>query len=121
MEPIRDEHAYSGARVKIRGALSTGQIHFHVDVNIGDPLWPPPEPVDVPRVLGGAPIRLRGYRIELVLAEKIITTLQRGTANTRWRDFVDIASLASQDIEREALAESIRRVAAPSGAHPPAQ
>jgi hypothetical protein len=26
----------------------------------------------------------------MVLAEKIITAVQRGTANTRWRDFVDV-------------------------------
>ena len=29
----------------------------------------------------------------MVLAEKIVTALQRGTANTRWRDFVDIRAL----------------------------
>lgn len=43
----------------------------------------------MPRLLGGAPIRLRGYRVELILAEKIVTAIQRGTANTRWRDFVE--------------------------------
>lgn len=112
VEPIRDDEGYGGARVQVRGSLSTAQLHFHVDVNIGDPLWPPPEPVDVPRVLGGCPLRLRGYRIELVLAEKIVTAMQRGTANTRWRDFVDIANLAGHDIERDTLVESIRRVAA---------
>jgi hypothetical protein len=26
----------------------------------------------------------------MVLAEKIVTAVQRGTANTRWRDFVDV-------------------------------
>ena len=101
VEPIRDDEGYGGARVQIRGSLSTAKLHFHVDVNIGDPLWPPPEP---------APLRVRGYRIELVLAEKIVTAMQRGTANTRWRDFVDIANLAGHYIEREALVESIRRV-----------
>jgi hypothetical protein len=29
----------------------------------------------------------------MVFAEKIVTALERGTANTRWRDFVDIYSL----------------------------
>ena len=116
VEPIRDDEGYGGARIKVRGSLSTAELHLHVDVNVGDPLWPPPEPVDVPRVLGGSPLRLRGYRIELVLAEKIVTAMQRGTANTRWRDFVDIANLAAHVIERDALAESIRRVAAHRGA-----
>ena len=58
------------------------------------------------------PINILGCRVELILAEKIITALQRGTANTRWRDFVDIAELARRDINSEDLAESIRRVAA---------
>ena len=38
--------------------------------------------------------------------------LQRGTANTRWRDFVDIATLSSREINSSDLAESIKRVAA---------
>jgi hypothetical protein len=92
LEAIRDEEDYGGARVTIHGGLSTGVIQFHVDVNIGEPLWPPPDEVDLPRVLGGPPIRVRGYRVELILAEKIVTALHRGTANTRWRDFVDIAA-----------------------------
>jgi hypothetical protein len=112
VEAIRDDEDYGGVRVTIHGRLSTGVIQFHVDVNIGEPLWPPPDEVDLPRVLGGPPIRVRGYRVELILAEKIVTALQRGTANTRWRDFVDIASLAGHDdLDDAALAESVRRVA----------
>jgi predicted nucleotidyltransferase component of viral defense system len=110
-EQIRDDDLYGGVRVTVRCALSTAIIQFHVDVNCGDPLWPSPVDVVVPRLLGGSSIRLRGYRVELVLAEKIVTALQRGTANTRWRDFVDIASLAHLDIDENALVESIRRVA----------
>jgi hypothetical protein len=33
---------------------------------------------------------LRGYPLPMVLAEKIVTAIERGTANTRWRDFADI-------------------------------
>lgn len=112
VEAIRDEEDYGGGRVTVHGGLSTGVIQFHVDVNIGDPLWPPPGHVDLPRVLGGPPIRVRGYRVELILAEKIVTALQRGTANTRWRDFVDIANLGRHDLDAIALVEAIRRVAA---------
>ena len=98
-------------RTTVHGSLSTFVVKFHIDVNLGDPLWPTPEEVDVPRLLGGAPIRMRGYRVDLILAEKIVTAIQRGTANTRWRDFVDIAALAHLDINDGALVESIRRVA----------
>jgi hypothetical protein len=108
---IRDDAVYGGVRTTVRGSLSTFVVQFHIDINLGDPLWPTPEEVDVPRLLGGAPIRMRGYRIELILAEKIVTAIQRGTANTRWRDFVDIAALALLDINDDTLVESIRRVA----------
>ena len=32
----------------------------------------------------------------MVLAEKLVTALQRGTANTRWRDFGDVYLLATR-------------------------
>jgi hypothetical protein len=108
---IRDDDLYGGVRTTVHGSLSTFVVQFHIDVNLGDPLWPTPEEVDVPRLLGGAPIRIRGHRVELILAEKIVTAIQRGTANTRWRDFVDIAALAHLDVNDGALVESIRRVA----------
>ena len=49
--------------------------------------------VNIPRLLGTEPIQIIGYPVAMVLAEKIVTALQRGTANTRWRDFVDIRTL----------------------------
>ncbi len=107
VEAIRDEEDYGGGRVTVHGGLSTGVIQFHVDINIGDPLWPPPDHVDLARVLGGPPIRVHGYHVELILAEKTVTALQRGTANTRWRDFVDIANLGRHDLDDIALVEAI--------------
>lgn len=112
IEPIREEDTYAGARAKISGTLSTARVRFHVDFNIGDALWPDPQTIQLPRLLGGTPISVVGYRVELVLAEKIVTALQRGTANTRWRDFVDIAELSNREINSDDLAESIKRVAA---------
>jgi len=46
--------------------------------------------VAVPRLRGGQPITLTGYPMAMVHAEKIVTAVRRGTANTRWRDFADI-------------------------------
>ena len=108
----REGDPYPGARAKIAGSLSTARIRFHIDFNVGDPLWPEPEQVQLPRLLGGESIQLTGYRLELVIAEKVVTAVQRGTANTRWRDFVDIASLSAVPYDSDALRQSIRRVAA---------
>ncbi len=84
---------------------------MHVDINIGDQLWPEPNQIELPRILGTPPLQVRGYAVELILAEKIVTAIQRGTANTRWRDFLDIANLANVAVDDDTLTESIRRVA----------
>ncbi|WP_199734927.1 nucleotidyl transferase AbiEii/AbiGii toxin family protein [Cellulomonas sp. PhB143] len=48
----------------------------------------------------------------MVLAEKIVTAIDRGVANTRWRDFVDIASISrTQAIGADDLVAAIRVVA----------
>jgi hypothetical protein len=110
-EVIRDEEEYSGVRVRLVGHLSRARIPFHVDVNVGDPIVPPPAQVEVPRLLGGA-ITVRGYPLSMVFAEKIVTAVQRGTVNTRWRDYADIALLsAAHDVDGDELAASIDVVA----------
>jgi hypothetical protein len=53
-----------------------------------------------------------GYSLEMVLAEKIVTAIARGSANKRWRDFVDIHKLVRRhDIDGKMLRESVQRVA----------
>lgn len=91
-EPIRDEIDYPGVRVHLEAALASARIAIHIDINFGDPIWPAPEATQLPRLLGGV-VHLLGYPDHMVLAEKIVTALQRGVANTRWRDFVDIESI----------------------------
>lgn len=50
--------------------------------------------------------------MHMVHAEKIVTAVQRGTANTRWRDFGDIWSLSRQHpINADDLTRAIDRVA----------
>ncbi len=110
-ELIRDEDQYSGIRVTLSARLATAVIRFHVDVNIGDPIWPQPAEVRLPRLLGGE-IAVRGYPLEMVLAEKVVTALERATVNTRWRDFADIYLLASSHtIPARTLCEAVRAVA----------
>jgi len=108
---IRDEDEYSGVRVSMRCALAQARITFHIDVNVGDPVWPAPEMVHLPGLLEGS-VQLWGYPIEAVLAEKIVTAGQRGTVNTRWRDFADIYLLrARHDVDGTALMISLGQVA----------
>lgn len=110
-ETIRDEDEYSGVRVNIVCQLSRAHLSLHVDVNVGDPIWPTPQTVEVPRLLGGV-IEIRGYPLTMVHAEKIVTALQRGVLNTRWRDFADIYVLTStRGVTGVELRETLRIVA----------
>lgn len=58
-----------------------------LDISTGDPIRPGPVRIDVPALLDtDEPITMRGFPITMVLAEKAVTAVERGTANTRWRD-----------------------------------
>ena len=93
-EIIRDEGDYTGVRVHLTAKLASAMVALHADINFGDPIWPAPVMTELPRLLGGT-LSLLGYPDHMVLAEKIVTAIERGTANTRWRDFVDIDHISS--------------------------
>jgi hypothetical protein len=60
-EVIREEDEYSGIRVTLDGKLSRATVRLHVDVNVGDPIWPEPQYVSLPRLLDGV-LQVRGYK-----------------------------------------------------------
>lgn len=108
---IREDAEYHGVRVNIPCTLATAKVAFGVDLNVGDPVWPAPVVVKVARLLGGE-ITLRGYPLAMVFAEKLVTAVQRGLTNTRWRDFADVYMLSSRHaIRSDELLASIERVA----------
>jgi hypothetical protein len=50
--------------------------------------------------------------MEMVIAEKLVTAMQRGTVNTRWRDFCDLYLLSeTNDLSETTLRLAIGRVA----------
>jgi hypothetical protein len=109
---IRGDDRYSGVRVTLTVDLHTAKLSVKVDVNVGDPIWPAPEDVTLPRLLTDEPLILRGYPLHMVLAEKLVTAIDRGTANTRWRDFADIYLLSRHHpVDGADLAEATLRVA----------
>jgi hypothetical protein len=89
-EVIRDEDLYPGVRVRLTASLATARVPLSVDVNVGDPVWPLPARTPIPALLGGPPVEVLGYPLAMVVAEKLVTAVQRGRANTRWRDFADL-------------------------------
>jgi predicted nucleotidyltransferase component of viral defense system len=112
---IRDEEIYPGVRATMSTHLWTARTQFHIDVNVGDPIHPSPNAIEVPRLLGGE-LTVLGYPLAMVFAEKIVTAVARGTQSTRWRDFADIYLLARRHhIDGGQLTRSIREVAAHRG------
>ena len=96
-EAIRDGDEYQGVRVKLMGRLGRSENVIGLDISFGDPIWPAPQRVDLPRVLDkdrASSISMLGYPLVMIVAEKVITMLQRGEANTRWRDFADVFAIA---------------------------
>ena len=95
---IRDDDEYAGVRLKLKAQLGTARLTVGIDVNFGDPIWPAPTLIDLPRLvpLDRPPVQILGYPLSMVLAEKVVTAVDRGPANTRWRDFADIYTLAQR-------------------------
>lgn len=111
-EVIREGDSYSGVRVHLVARLATAVVGFHIDINVGDPIWPKPTTVALPRLRGGEPLNLRGYPMHMVHAEKIATAVQRGSANTRWRDFADVHTLSRRHpVAADDLTQAIEVVA----------
>jgi hypothetical protein len=95
--------------------LWTARTQFHIDVNVGDPIHPSPNAIEVPRLLGGE-LTVLGYPLAMVFAEKIVTAVARGTQSTRWRDFADIYLLARRHrMDGDELTRSVREVAVHRG------
>jgi hypothetical protein len=106
---IREQALYSGVRIAMDAAISTATVKFRMDVNFGDPITPAPGWVTLPPLRADMePVRVLGYPVETVLAEKIATAIALGPANTRVRDYADIYTLTgihviSHQTARQAL------------------
>lgn len=106
---IRPEDTYGGQRVTIRARLGSARIKVQVDVGIGDAVEPPAEWIDYPSLLDLPRPRLRAYRPETVVAEKLHTMVALGAANSRMRDFFDVHALAAREsFDGAALARAVR-------------
>jgi len=91
---IRTEDAHGGQRVILRGHLGAARLRVQVDVGIGDAPVPAPEWLDYPSLLDLPRPRLRAYRPESTIAEKVHAMVALGSKNSRMRDFFDVYALA---------------------------
>lgn len=110
---IRDADPYTGVRITVPARVDRARYPLRIDINVGDPITPAPVEVSYPALLD-EPFELVGYPLETVLAEKIVTMIDRGDATTRDRDFADVYVLTGRHaVDAEQLAAAIRA----TGAH----
>jgi hypothetical protein len=96
-ETIRENDDYQGIRVRLTGYVGRYRSAIGLDVSFGDPIWPAPQQIDIPRILediGVNPVILFGYPLIMVFAEKTVTRMQRRETSTRWRDFADVVVIS---------------------------
>lgn len=112
--PIRDDDLYPGIRTRLQVQLATAKMRFQADINVGDPVVPEAITTEIPTLLPGSQpaVQVLAYPRTMVIAEKLVTALQRGRANTRMRDFADLhLMLARSDLDDAQVTASIAAVA----------
>ncbi len=106
---IREEDEYGGRRVMLRGLLGRARLSVQIDIGIGDAVYPEPEVIEYPSLLDFPRPRLKAYRPETSIAEKLHAMVTLREKNSRLRDFFDIRTLAEREpFEGERLAQAIR-------------
>jgi predicted nucleotidyltransferase component of viral defense system len=107
--PIRQDQEYGGVRITLVAAVTTARVRLQVDVGFGDAITPAAELVVFPALLDFPAPRLRVYPRETVVAEKVEAMVKLGMANSRMKDFFDVALLSRTfDFKGAVLVDAIR-------------
>ncbi|GAA4614384.1 nucleotidyl transferase AbiEii/AbiGii toxin family protein [Actinoallomurus liliacearum] len=116
---IREDGPYGGTRVVIPAQVARFRTSVQIDVSSGDPIVPGVQRIDFPQQLQDSSFELLAYPIETVLAEKVLTALERGDANTRVRDYADVWRLiAGNAFAGAGLFEAVAKAADHRGLKP---
>ncbi|MCD7894224.1 MAG: nucleotidyl transferase AbiEii/AbiGii toxin family protein [Erysipelotrichaceae bacterium] len=92
---ITPEKKYQGTCVQLIGMIRNIRVPFHIDIGIGDMIWPCPIERKVNTQLPEfeSPI-IYTYSLESTIAEKFEAILQRFELSSRMKDFYDIYYLS---------------------------
>lgn len=111
-EEIRALDEYGGVRVTLVAKLGTAMIRTQVDVGFGDAVTPKPEELEFPTLLDFPKPKLRAYPVETVVAEKLVTIIELGMANSRMKDYFDLLHLSrTREFGGALLAKALRATA----------
>jgi hypothetical protein len=112
VQAIREQDEYGGQRATFGGYLGQARLHVQVDVGIGDRLTPPAEWIEYPSLLDLPRPRLRAYRPETTIAEKLHAMVVLDLQN-RWNAFCRRIGLAPEDMSLAAAVELIAQFLQP--------
>ena len=117
LEDITVEKEYNGTRVHMTAHMDTIVQQFSIDVGFGDVIVPQPAQLDYPLLIEGLPaVNIEAYSLETVVAEKFQTMIDRGTINSRMKDFFDVYSiLKAGKVDEALLKEAVIEVFANRG------
>ncbi len=113
IEQIRKNDLYGGFCVRLDAMYDTIVTPLSIDISTGDMMTPSAVSYDFGSIFDEAiRIRLWGYNIETVLAEKVETILSRGIFSTRPRDYYDVYILVTtQSYEKDLFVEALSATA----------
>lgn len=115
--PIRKDDKYGGFCVRLNAVYDTIVTPLSIDVSTGDVITPSAVQYEFGGIFDdNVRIKLLGYNIETVMAEKVETVLRRGIFNTRPRDYYDIYILGTtQAYDKKLFQEALAATASHRG------
>lgn len=107
--PIREDNTYGGTRITLAARIGSARCALQIDVGFGDAVTPGPQTAVYPTLLGDFPSStLRVYPVYTVMAEKYQAMVMLGQANSRMKDFFDLAVIAQRtELDGATLAAAI--------------
>jgi hypothetical protein len=108
-DAIREDNTYGGTRITLVARIGSARCTLQIDVGFGDAVTPGPQTVAYPTLLGDFPApTLRVYPVYTVIAEKYQAMVMLGQANSRMKDFFDLAVIARRtELDGATLAAAI--------------
>jgi hypothetical protein len=108
-DAIREDNTYGGTRITLVARIGSARCALQIDVGFGDAVTPGPQTVAYPTLLGDFPApTLRVYPVYTVIAEKYQAMVMLGQANSRMKDFFDLAVIARRtELDGTTLAAAI--------------
>ena len=99
---------YHGVRLSTNAYLERTRIKLVIDIGFGDAIHPERVVMDYPTIIENPSPSLFAYSMYSVIAEKFEAIVSLGEINSRYKDFFDIALIATKDdLKGETLAESL--------------